>query len=208
MMRYKRAHPGDDLTTKLLRDLDRGMLGKDELTAMLFVLLGDGHATTLPLLGSAIFYLLSNPSQIRPCIDEPALCRSYIEEVLRFHSPVQLSQTRYALEDMQIGDASVTRGDAVLISLAAANRDPAKFGSSEEFLAHRQNPAHLAFGQGIHFCLGSHLARAQGEIALRSLFTRLPGLRLATSPAGISWGFGPMLRGPRELPVTFPARRR
>lgn len=206
MMAYKRAHPGQDLATALLGGLARGELTEEELHTMLFVVLGDGHATTMPFLGSGIFRLLERPGLAEALAGRPGAWPGFVEEVLRFDSPVQTSQSRYALADLTIGETAVSRGDVVLVSLAAAGRDPGRFTQPDEFVSGRGDRQHLAFGHGVHFCLGAHLARAQGEIAFATLFRRLPDLRLGISPSEVAWTFGPTLRGPRELPATFTSR--
>lgn len=202
---YKRLNRGDDVVTKLLDGLESGVLRTErELYGMLYVLLGAGHTTTVPFLGAAMLRLLERRRQWQQTLlDEPALLRSFIEEVFRHDSAVQASQNRHALEDIEIDGTRVSKGDTVLISLAAANRDPARFDRPDEFCEGRRSMSHLSFGHGIHFCLGAHLARAEAEVALRTLLTRIPTLRLAGSPADVAWSLGPMLRGPRELSVTF-----
>jgi cytochrome P450 len=201
---YKRAHRGDDLTTALLDDLDRGWLRSEgELRATLFVLLGAGHTTTFPFLGAAILRSLQLRGRPAVLTGEPETCRRWLDEVLRYDSPVQASQRRYALADVSIGGVRIATGDTVILSFAAANRDPGRFDHPDEPSQERDSRAHLAFGHGAHFCLGAHLARTEGEIALRSLFGAIPDIQLSVAPGEIAWAFGPMLRGPRELPVAF-----
>lgn len=204
LITYKRRHPGPDLTTALLDDLAAGSLrDAGELRAMLFVLLGAGHTTTFPFLATAILRSLELPGGPAMLTGEPQVRRRWLEEVLRHDSPVQASQRRYADSDLCLGGHRVAAGDTVVVSFAAANRDPGRFPDPDEARWDRDSRAHLAFGQGIHFCLGAHLARAEGEIALRCLFSALPELRLRIPPERIAWAFGPMLRGPRELPVVI-----
>jgi cytochrome P450 len=124
-----------------------------------------------------------------------------ISEALRFDSPIQATQYRYAISDMWIGETRIARGDAVLISVGAANRDPARFEDPERFSIHRAAQSNLAFGHGVHLCLGAHLARLEGEVGLAILFRRLAGVRLAAQADQVAWAYGPMLRGPLQLPV-------
>lgn len=202
----KRHHRGDDVTSLLLDGLDSGTLRDEgELFGMLYVLLGAGHTTTVPFLATAILRLLELPAADQMVDDEGAL-RSFLEEVLRHDSPVQVSQVRHALADLEVAGARMAAGDTVLISFAAANRDPAWFADPDDVQPSRAAGKHLAFGHGAHFCLGVHLARLEAEIGLRLLFQALPTLRLSVPPSQVSWGFGPMLRGPRALPVSFPAQ--
>ncbi|WP_405165480.1 cytochrome P450 [Nocardia sp. NBC_01499] len=199
---YKRGHPGDDVTTALLGHLETGQLrDQRELRTMLLALLGAGHVTTVQFLGCAAFRLLEHPEQLADLMAARAGWADSVNEVLRFDSPIQASVYRYALADMEIGGVSVAKGDAVLISLAAANRDPHRFDDPERFALARTSLSHLAFGHGAHLCLGAHLARLEGEVALDVLFHRLPDLRLVGEPADVVWAYGPMLRGPRELEV-------
>jgi cytochrome P450 len=207
LIALKRARPGDDLTTKLLGDLDRGdILHEGELRSLLFALVGAGHTTTIPLLGAAVLRLLQHPDALAEVLADPARWRGCVDEALRYDSPVQASVNRYATSGMTLGAAQVGQGDTVLVSLAAANRDPAWFAEPDRFRPDRDPKPHLAFGQGAHFCLGAPLARVEAEIALRALFEGLPGIRLLVDPARVPWTGGPMLRGPGALPVALRAR--
>ncbi|MFB7664833.1 cytochrome P450 [Kitasatospora sp. NPDC056138] len=201
---HKRAHPGDDVTTALLRALDGGQLrDESELRGMLAAMLGPGHSTTIPLLASGIVRLLQHPDQLGKAVADPRRWPDVVEELLRHDSVVQASANRYALEDLAIGDVQVPRGSTVLMSLAAANRDPARFEHPDAFDIDRPRQTHLSFGYGTHFCLGAHLGRAEGEVALATLFEALPDLRLTVPAEEIVWTFGPMLRGPAEVPAAF-----
>jgi cytochrome P450 len=206
LIAYKRAHRGSDLTSRLIEGLEEGVVRSDaELEGMLYVLLGAGQVSTGPLIASGALRLLENPSQLNDVIEGRCTWRVAVEEALRLDSPVQTSVTRYALTDMKLGEADIAAGDSVVISLASANRDSAWFENAEQFgLAQRRS--NLAFGHGIHLCIGAPLARLEGEVALRLLFTRLSNLRLAIPPEDIAWILGPKLRSPREVPVTFTGR--
>jgi cytochrome P450 len=199
---YKQNHRGDDITSMLLDALDGGFLRcKRELRTMLLVLLGAGHTTTVQFLGSAILRLLEHPDQLSELIAGRVQWSPAINEMLRFDSAIQVTQYRYATEEMQIGDVHVAKGDAVIISLGSANRDAARFSEPDEFSIDRTGPSNLAFGHGVHLCLGAHLARLEGELGLGILFRRLPRLRLAIPPDEVAWAYGPLLRGPRQLPA-------
>ena len=200
----KRRRPGADLVTMLLGLLDRGELRDEgELRSMLYLLLGAGHATSVPFLAAGMLRLLEHPDQLAALRRDPAGWPACVEEVLRHDPASQASSNRYALSDLTVGGVAVSRGDTVLVSLAAANRDPDRFPDPDRFDSTRPPGPHLAFGHGAHFCLGAHLARAEGEIALRTLVATLPDLALAVDPRQVQWALGPMLRGPRALPVTF-----
>lgn len=204
IVEYKRTHPGDDVTTDLLGAVERGELSGTELHGMVYALLGAGHTTTVPFLGAALLRVLDRPELIGDLLVDPACPRAVVEEALRHDSAVQMSVYRYATTDFEIAGNRIGRGDRLVISLAAANRDPDRFDGPDTFVPGPDRPSHLAFGHGIHVCLGAHLARLEGEIALTTLFRRLPAARLAVATEQIAWAFGPMLRGPRELPVVYP----
>lgn len=204
ILAYKRAAPGEDVTTTLLRALETGDLrDESELRGMLAALLGPGHITTVPLVAAGIVRLLEHPAQLAKAVADPGRWPDVVEELLRHDSVVQASTDRYALEDLVIGGTEVPKGSTVLMSLAAANRDPARFDDPDSFDIDRPQRGHLAFGHGAHFCLGAHLGRAEAEIALATLFEMLPDLRLTTPPEEIVWTFGPMFRGPAAIPAAF-----
>ncbi|MFD9073018.1 cytochrome P450 [Streptomyces lasiicapitis] len=201
---YKRAHPGDDVTTALLRALDDGGLrDESELRGMVTAVLGAGHITTVPLVSAGVVRMLEHPEQLAKALAEPARWADVVDELLRHDSVIQVSTNRYALEDVVVGDVPVPKGGTVLMSFAAANRDPARFDDPDAFDMDRPRNGHLAFGHGTHFCLGAHLGRAEGEIALRTLFEALGDVRSVVPVEEIVWSFGPMLRGPAAIPVTF-----
>ncbi|QUF04083.1 cytochrome P450 [Actinosynnema pretiosum subsp. pretiosum] len=207
LIAHKRAHPGPDVTTALIQTLDSGGLRHEgELRAVVLSLLGAGHATTVPFLGAAALRLIERPALLAELRERPELWRSHVEEVLRFDSVAQLSSSRYAVEDLTIGGTRIAKGDTVLLSLASANRDSARYPDADRFLVDRTPTPHLALGHGPHLCLGAHLVKVEGSIALATLFDRLTDLRLRIEPDRVVWTLGPTLRGPAELPVTFRAR--
>lgn len=205
LVTYKRDHRGADLTTTMIEGLERGIVRSEaELEGMLYVLLGAGQVSTGPMIAAGALRLLENPDELRRIQDDERGWSAAVEESLRYDSPVQTSVSRYALVDMTIGDTDIAKGDTVVISLAAANRDAKHFADAERFglSARRSN---LAFGHGIHLCIGAPLARLEGEVALKMLFSRLPGLRLDMAPERVAWVLGPKLRSPREVRVRFDA---
>jgi cytochrome P450 len=206
IVRFKRRHPGPDLVTALLRHLDRGdVRDQRELRSLLLGIMGAGHVTTVQFFGSAALRLLEHPDQVADLLAGRARWSDSVNELLRFDSPIQATQHRYATEDLRIGDVLVRKGDAVLVSVAAANRDPNRFTEPAVLDLQRRGPSNLAFGHGVHLCLGAHLARLEGELGLAILFRRLSGPSLTVPPDEVVWTYGPMLRGPRWLPVTFQA---
>jgi cytochrome P450 len=207
ILEYKRRHPGDDVTTILLDALDRGELRDEaELRGTLSSILGPGHITTVPLLATGIVRLLERPEVLATARQNPARWPDIVDEILRFDSVVQVSNNRYAEQDMDIGGTPVAKGSTVLMSLAAANRDPKRFANPDEFDIDRPRGAHMAFGHGPHVCAGAQLGRAEGAAALATLFEELPDLRLACPVDQIVWTWGPIERGPAQVPVSFTPR--
>ncbi|MFI5807479.1 cytochrome P450 [Streptomyces sp. NPDC051561] len=203
----------DDLISGLIRASDHGEhLTEEEAVAMCFVLLFAGFETTLNLIGNGALALMKNPAQrslLQESLDrgETALLETGVEELLRFDGPVEMATWRYATEPLEIGGISIAVGDPVLVVLAAADRDPAKFDCPNTLdLARKDNP-HLGYGHGIHYCIGAPLARLEGQTALATLLRRLPDLELAVAPEELRWRGGLIMRGLRVLPVAFTPRR-
>ncbi|MEU2392876.1 cytochrome P450 [Streptomyces sp. NPDC007369] len=203
LIRDKRAHPGDDLLSGLIAARDEEQqLTEDELIAMVFLLLAAGYVTTVNLIGGSIAMLLAHPDQLELLRSDPELLPGAIEEFLRYDGPVSPGIARFAREDVEIAGVVIPRGATVLIASAIADRDPAQFPEPDRLDITRQDNAHLAFGHGVHYCLGAPLARLEGQIAIGTALRRLPGLALAVAPDEIRWRPGG-LRGPTSLPVTF-----
>ncbi|WP_447008012.1 cytochrome P450 [Saccharothrix isguenensis] len=194
------AHADGGLTGELRRALaDGGLRDEQELLSMVFTVLVAGTVTTSRLFGCALAELFGDTGRAdRPRAAWPA----FLDEVLRYHSPVQSSVLRHAREDVRIGDTTVPAGASVVVSLASANRDPAAFDRPDTFDPDRGSRGGLAFGHGPHRCLGDRLTRVEAGIALDVLFERLGPLRLERP---VRWARGQMLRGPAELPVAFRA---
>ncbi|MFE7707329.1 cytochrome P450 [Streptomyces sp. NPDC057486] len=203
LLEAKRARPGDDLLSALIATRDEeNRLDEDELIAMAFLLLVAGYITTVNLIGSGIAALLAHPDQLQMLRKDPALLPGAIEEFLRYDGPVSPGIARFAREDVSIAGVAIPRGATVLIASAIADRDPARFSEPDRLDITRQDNAHLAFGHGIHYCLGAPLARLEGQIAIGTALRRLPHLTLAVPPGELRWRPGG-LRGPERLPVTF-----
>jgi cytochrome P450 len=178
-----RRSPGDDLMTQLIRKAESGSpetyLNRDELRAVAGLVLAAGFETTVNLLGNGIRMLLDHPEHLQTLSQRPELWPNAVEEILRLESPVQLT-ARLALHDTEIAGQPVSGGQVVIVYVAAANRDPAVFTDPNTFDIERDNAGkHLAFSGGRHFCLGAALARAEGEVGLRSFFDRFPDVRSA-----------------------------
>ena len=200
----KRVEPGEDLITRLVRAEEEGeKLGEDELLAMVFVLIVAGHETTVNLIGNGTVALLRNPDQLEKLKADPSLLEDAVEELLRYDGPVETSTMRYAAEDVELGGKVIPRGEVVLAVIAGADRDPRRFDRPDQLDITRTGNRHLAFGKGIHYCLGAPLARLEGQIALGTLVRRMPDLELGARPEDLVWRPGLIIRGLRVLPVRF-----
>jgi cytochrome P450 len=194
----RRTNRGHDVLSGLIAAEESGdRLSTDELVAMCILLMFAGHETTTNLIGNGVFTLLRNPEQLARLRSDPTLVKSAVEECLRYESPQQLV-FRYALADAVIAGQAVRKGQLVAVSLGAANRDPAVFPEPDSFDVARAPNPHLAFGRGIHYCVGAPLSRMEAQAAFTVLLERAPGLRLVAEPA---WSGRVMLRGLAGLRV-------
>jgi cytochrome P450 len=197
----RRQHPGDDLLSGLIAVRDQAdRLSEDELSSMVFLLLIAGHETTVNLIGNGSYLLLSHRERWERLRADPALLPAAIEEFLRYESPVETATFRITTEAMEIGGVIVPAGEIVVVSLLSANRDEKRFPDAAELRLDRPQNSHMAFGHGIHYCLGAPLARLEAKVAFSKLLARFPGLRLATDEEP-SWRPGLLLRGHQALPV-------
>ncbi|MEO7414891.1 MAG: cytochrome P450 [Opitutaceae bacterium] len=198
VLRQRQADPRDDLISELAHsEFEGDRLSDDELLSTSLTLLVAGHETTTNLIGSAVWLLLRHPESLAAWRADPGLMPGLIEEVLRFESPLH-RVGRTALADVEIDGHRIARGETVFLLLAAANRDPAQFPDPHVFNPRRSPNKHIAFGHGIHFCLGAALARLEAPIALREIFRRWPQARLRDEP--LHWHSG-VMRGLKTLPV-------
>ncbi|UVS80913.1 Cytochrome P450 [Actinokineospora sp. UTMC 2448] len=198
----KRANPGEDLLTALCHATeDNDRLSEPELVSMAFLLLVAGHETTVNLIGNGTLGLLRHPSELAALQADPALLPGAIEEFLRYDGPVNIATLRYTTTPLTLDEVTIPEGEFVFLSLSAANRDPARFPDAETLSVRRAPSAHLAFGHGIHYCVGAPLARMEGEVALGELLRRFPNLTLAADPGDLRYRTSPILRGLEELPV-------
>lgn len=202
LVQVKRHDLRDDLISALIQAEESGdSFTEDELIAMIVVLLIAGHETTVNLIASGTLTLLQHPDQLERLRADPSLIKPAVDELLRFTSPVANATERYAIEDMTLHGVSIKRGDLVLGVLASANRDASQFAQPDVLDLGRDPNRHLAFGTGIHYCLGAPLARLEGQIAFWNLIQRLPNLRLATDPNTLRWRGGFAVRALTALPV-------
>lgn len=200
----RRGAPADDLVTMVLNaeatveDGTTRPFSERERIGALFVLMLGGIDTTWSSLGAALFHLATNPDDLARLSAEPELIPNAIEEFLRYYSPVTIA--RIITEDAEIAGCPVSAGERLLLSYPSANRDETKFDQADEVIIDRQHNRHMAFGVGLHRCLGSNLARMELKVALEEWIARYPRFELAVDPSEITWSVGPV-RGPRKVPL-------
>jgi cytochrome P450 len=200
----KRQNPQDDLISQLIQAETEGeRLSEAELLSMVGLLIFAGHETTSNLIGIGTLVLLDNPEQMAKLKADTSLVPLAVEELLRFNGPVMMPAPRFATEDVELGGQRIGKGDLVIAALASANRDESQFSEADELDIARQLNRHIAFGQGIHICLGAPLARLEGDIAFTTLLQRMPDLRLSVPRETVTWRGSFNLRGLTSLPVAF-----
>ncbi|NDU74792.1 cytochrome P450 [Actinomadura sp. DSM 109109] len=203
---FRRREPADDLAGVLIssRDEDGSRLSEQELVDTLILMISAGHETTVNLLDQAITALLTHPEQYALVRSGEVAWAEVIEEALRWQAPVANLPLRYAVEDIDVDGVTIGKGEAILAAYAAAGRDLALHGDDADlFDVRRANKEHISFGHGVHFCVGSHLARLEAEIALPALFGRFPGMALAVDAAGLRPVESFISNGHRALPVVL-----
>lgn len=199
----RRTEPRDDLLTVLLAARDQGQLTGDEIVGMVFLLLIGGHETTVNLLGTATLALLRHPDQHRWLREHPAALPVAVDEFLRYESPVSMATLRFTTAPVDVDGVEIPAGELVLVSLGGANRDPDRFPDADRLVLDRGDAGHLAFGHGLHRCLGAFLGKLEGEVALGALLARFPDLAAAGDEADLRWRNTIMLRGLESLPVAL-----
>lgn len=199
----KREQPGDDVTSALLSASDGGRLTEDELIAMAMFLLFSGYITSVNFMAAGIRTLLDHPDQLAELRADPGLVRGAVEECLRYESPF-LGISRVAGDDLELGGVALAKGDAVIVAVNGVNRDPDVFADPDRFDITRDPNPHLAFGRGIHHCIGAPLVKMQGKAVFERLFGRLPDMVPEQEVA--EWGSDGVLRGVAGLTVRFTPR--
>ena len=195
----RRQAPRADLLSELIAAEEQGdRLSEPELLATCMLLFVAGHETTVNLIGNGLLALLRHPAELRRLREDPSLVESAVEELLRYDGPAQRTG-RMPSVDVEIDGRTIRKGDLLLAVIGAANRDPAHFPEPDRLDLTRGDNHHLAFGWGIHFCLGASLARAEAQLAINTVLRRMPALALATSAP--EWREASALRGLRALPV-------
>ncbi|MEU3049593.1 MULTISPECIES: cytochrome P450 [unclassified Streptomyces] len=204
----RRSGPSDDLLSALIGTASDAEPGEERLTgtelrSLAYLLLIAGHETTVNLIAGGVRALLAHPEQLALLRSDPGLLDGAVEEMLRYDGPVENATLRFTTEPVTYGGTTVPAGETVLVCLAGGDRDPARFPEPDRFDIRRDARGHLAFGHGIHFCLGAPLARLEARTALASLLTRCPGLAADPDAGPEEWLPGLLIRGTRRLPVRW-----
>lgn len=198
----KRAAPAGDMLSVLVQTQDDGdELTEVELVSMAFLLLVAGHETTVNLIANSVLALLRNPDQLAALHADPGLLPGAVEEFLRYESPVNHATLRYTTEPVDIGGTTIPAEEFVMVSLGSANHDGDRFGAADSLDVTRAPVGHMAFGHGVHFCVGAPLARLEGQIAIGRLIARFPNLSLAADADDLRWRNSSLLRGLQNLPI-------
>ncbi|MCP2246081.1 cytochrome P450 [Lentzea aerocolonigenes] len=200
LVRDKQKNPGDDLLSGLVRDTD---LNTDELTGIANLLLIAGHETTANMLALGTFALLEHPDQFAKLREHPELAENAVEELLRYLSIISMGVSRHAKEDVTIGGATIKAGETVVVSVPAVNRDASQYDNPHELLVDRPRGHHVAFGHGIHQCLGQQLARVEMTVGFTELLRRLPTLKLAVPADEVPLRTDMSIYGVHKLPVSW-----
>ncbi|MGK5642478.1 cytochrome P450 family protein [Streptomyces sp. URMC 126] len=203
----RRAAPDDGLLSRLVAARDAGELTPEELDSMIFQLLVAGQEPVTNQITTALVALFRHPEALERLRAEPALMPAAVEELLRLDGAFELTTWRFPIEDTELHGTRVPAGDSVIVSLCAAGRDPERFPDPDTLDLDRAQGPHLAFGHGIHFCPGAALARIELQVALGTLLSRLPGLRLAVPDEELRWIPAVLGRGTAELPVAYDGPR-
>jgi cytochrome P450 len=202
LLAARRREPADDLLSALIAARDEGdWLSENELLSMAFLLLVAGHETTVNLIASGVLALLLNPGELARLRADRSLLGSAVEELLRYVNPVNNATFRFTGEPVEIDGVPIGPGEVVLVSLSGANRDPSRYADPDRLDLGRDSGGHVAFGHGIHYCLGAPLARLEAEIAFGALLDRFGQLTLAVPPDALRWRPSTLIHGLESLPV-------
>ena len=201
----RRADPGDDLVSALVVARDNagaadGLTG-NELLSTIFLLVMAGFDTTVNLIASSTLALLTHPAEMTRLRQDPSLLPAAVEELLRFTNPVNHANDRFTTEDVPVGGVIIPAGEWVLPAVSSADRDPAQFPDPDRLDLSRDTSGHVAFGHGVHYCLGAPLARMEAEVALGALLARFPEISLAVPPPELRWRPVSLMNGLESLPV-------
>ncbi|WP_221568736.1 cytochrome P450 [Alkalihalobacillus sp. TS-13] len=201
LIEKRKKNPSDDIISGLvIAEEDGEMLSHKELLSMLFLLIVAGHETTVNLIGNGMLALLQHRDQLEKLREHPEYMSTAVEEFLRFTNPVEFATSRYAVEDFTFRGQEIKKGEFLFLGLAAANRDPDQFINPNDLDITRHPNKHLAFGNGIHFCIGAPLARLEGQVAFQHLIQSFPNIKLR-SDVEIKWRHSEIFRGLESLPI-------
>ncbi|MCX4095418.1 cytochrome P450 family protein [Nocardia sp. alder85J] len=204
LVQDKTTHPGNDLLSAIQAPGDDGdRLSETETVSMAFLLLVAGHETTVNLIGNGVLALLRDETRWDALRADPARVPVAVEEFLRFDSPVNVSTLRFTTEPMTIAGVEIPPGELVQIALSGANHDPAHFAAADDLDLTGDATGHLAFGHGIHYCVGAPLARLEAQIAFTALLQHFPRLRLDADVRTLRYHHSTLIRGLTELPVSL-----
>lgn len=200
----KEEHPEEDLVSRMIaRYRTQGNYDRREMCNVTRLLLNGGHETSAAMIALSVMSLLENPEQLAAYRSDPELAPKAIEELLRYLSPGDLATSRVALADIEIGDVVIREGEGMILLGMSANRDPDVFDRPDELDLSRGDRTHLAFGHGVHHCIGAEIARVELDVVLSTLFRRIPELRLAKPWQELSYKDGNVMYGVYEMPVTW-----
>ncbi|OSY42914.1 MULTISPECIES: cytochrome P450 [Pseudonocardia] len=202
LVAHKKEHPGDDLLSGLIHESDPP-LPDNQLIDISLVLLGAGHETTANMLALGVFALLQHPEQLAAVTTGPDAIDGAVEELLRYLSIIQLGVSRVATETVTLGGVDIPAGSTVMVAVPETNRDERHLDAVDELDVRRGRVPHLAFGHGVHQCIGSQLARVEMKVGFRELFARIPGLRLAVAAEDVPLRNDMLIFGVHSLPVTW-----
>ncbi|MBM7632351.1 cytochrome P450 family protein [Geomicrobium sediminis] len=204
LVEEKRKNPGNDLISQLIIIEEEGdRLSESELISMITLLIFAGHETTSNLIATGTMMLLDHPKQLEHLKSDLGLVPTAVEELLRFNGPSTSVGPRFAKEDIIINNQKINKGDMLLVLVKSANRDEQKFYQPDELNVMREIDRHLAFGQGIHMCLGAPLARIEGDIAFTTMLRRIPNIELNVKRDELDWDIALSSQSLNSLPVTF-----
>lgn len=203
----RRANPGNDLLSDLIHAEEQGdHLSQGELFSMVNLLIVAGHETTVTFIGNAVLALLQHPADLERLKQHPESMPEAVEELLRYDSPVERALNRWVAQDVELGGKHLRRGDAIITIQASADRDETRFENPDRLDLDRSPNPHMAFGKGVHYCLGAPLARLEGEIALNTLFRRLPDIELDLPVEQLEYRDVPLFHSLVTLPVRWRVR--
>ncbi len=198
----RRRHPGDDLLSGLIAARDAGdKLSEDELVSLAFNILLAGTENTPHVISTGLLTLLQHPDQLTALRENPALWPEAVEELLRFAHPNLMAIRRFPTEDLEISGVPIPKGETVMLCLASAHRDPARYPVADQFNIHREDKTHLALGHGLHYCLGASLARMEVQISLSTLLSRFPSLSLSVPQEQLQWRSSFRSHALKALPI-------